>query len=358
VTTAYINQIATGVPPYEVHGAFVGYALSLFDKNTRSKLLLQRMIERSGIESRYSCLAPAPDCPNGSALDTDSLYIRGRPPDTAARMRVFETRAPELAADTVNKLELGHDRAHVTHLLITSCTGLSAPGIDIEIIARCGLPSSVERTILGFMGCYAAINALRLARHIVRSDPKARVLIVNVELCTLHLQETTNIPQLLCFLLFSDGCAASLVTSEPSGISLESFKAMLLPDTRELMAWNIGRSGFDMILSGQVPSTICEALRARSNDILGSGPDASIDMWAVHAGGRTVLDAVERGLNLSPTALSVSREILRRFGNMSSATVMFVLKELMHSAVKGANGYAISFGPGLVAETMSFRMAS
>jgi predicted naringenin-chalcone synthase len=196
------------------------------------------------------------------------------------------------------------------------------------------------------MGCYAAINALRLARHIVRSDPEARVLIVNVELCTLHLQETTDIPQLLCFLLFSDGCAASLVTSEPAGIALESFKAMLLPDTHELMAWNIGSFGFDMILSGQVPSTIADALRARSNEILGSGPDTSIDIWAVHAGGRTVLDAVERGLNLTPKALSPSREVLRRYGNMSSATVMFVLSELMRSAAKGANGLRNLVWPG------------
>lgn len=355
---AYINRIATEVPPHDVHAAFVSYALSLFEKDARSSRLLQRMIERSGIEHRYSVLAPAPDCPRGFSLDTDSFYIRGQPPDTAARMRLFEARAPELAAQAIEKLALGADRDRISHLLITCCTGFSAPGLDIEVIRRCRLPATAERTIIGFMGCYAAINALKLARHIVRSDPDARVLILNLELCTLHLQETIDIPQLLCFLLFSDGCAASLVSAEPRGIALERFKGVLLPDTHDLMRWNIGNSGFDMVLSGQVPSAIHDALRASSNEIFGTAPEPAIDLWAVHAGGRTILDAVEQALGLGPAALSASREVLCRYGNMSSATVMFVLKKLMRSAANGTAGCAMSFGPGLVAETMLFRIAA
>jgi predicted naringenin-chalcone synthase len=271
-------------------------------------------------------------------------------------MRAYERHAPELAVQAIEKLNLGADRDRITHLLVTSCTGLSAPGLDIEVIGRCRLPSSVERTIIGFMGCYAAINALRLARHIVRSEPKARVLMLNLELCTLHFQETRDIPQLLCFLQFADGCAASLVTAEPRGIALNSFKAMLLPDTRELMLWNIGDTGFDMVLSGQVPAAIHDAVRASSNELLAAAPAGPIDLWAVHAGGRSILDAVERALKLAPSALAASREVLRRYGNMSSATVMFVLAELMRSAARGAQGCAMSFGPGLVAETMLFSM--
>ena len=341
-----------------MHDMFVRYARSLFEFDERRFALLQRMAEKSGIEHRYSCLKPASNWQTGPVLDTDSFYVRGNFPETAARMRLFEARAPELATDTVERLNLGSDRDRITHLLITSCTGLSAPGIDLEVIERCRLQTSVERTMIGFMGCYAAINALKLARHIVRSEPNARVLVLNLELCTLHFQETTNLAQVLCFLLFSDGCAACLVTAEPHGIVLDSFRAMLLPDTRDLMSWNIRDFGFDMVLSGQVPGALHDALRANSDEILAGVSTGSIDLWAVHPGGRSILDAIERALDLDPKDLAASREVLRRYGNMSSATVMFVLDALMRTAVRGASGCAMSFGPGLIAETMHFRMAA
>ncbi len=355
MTTAYVNRIATAVPPHDVHEAYSRYALSLFAKDKRTALVLRRMIDRSGIEHRYSCLAPTPRYDLGEAMDAESLYVLGRPATTGARMRAFERHAPELAAQAIEKLNLGADRDRITHLLVTSCTGLSAPGLDIDVIERCRLPATVERTTIGFMGCYAAISALKVARHIVRSEPEARVLVLNLELCTLHFQETREIPQLLCFLQFADGCAASLVSAEPRGIALNSFKAMLLPDTRELMSWNIGDTGFDMVLSGQVPTAIHDAVRASSNELLAAAPGGPVDLWAVHAGGRSILDAVERALKLAPSALAASREVLRRYGNMSSATVMFVLEELLRSAARG-HGCAMSFGPGLVAETMLFCM--
>jgi predicted naringenin-chalcone synthase len=270
-------------------------------------------------------------------------------------MRIFEARAPELAIGAIERLRIDGERDRITHLVISCCTGFSAPGLDLDIVERCGLRSSTERTLVGFMGCSAAINALKLARHIVRSEPGARVLVLNLELCTLHFQQTMNLAQMLCFLLFADGCAACLVTAEPKGIALESFRSLLIPDSRELMTWNIRDFGFDMVLSGKVPRAIHDALRTAADEILGGAPVSSVDLWAVHPGGHTILDAVERALNLPPTALSRSREVLRRYGNMSSATVMFVLREMMRTAAAGAQGCAMSFGPGLIAETMLFR---
>ena len=164
------------------------------------------------------------------------------------------------------------ERDRITHLVVTCCTGFSAPGLDLELVERCGLPSSTERTIVGFMGCSAAINELKLARHIVRSEPKARVLVLNLELCSLHFQETLKVAQMLCFLLFADGCAASVVTAEPSGVALDSFRADIVPDSRELMGWYIGDLGFDMILSGQVPRALRAALRGGVKEILGDTP--------------------------------------------------------------------------------------
>jgi predicted naringenin-chalcone synthase len=353
---AYINRVATAVPAYEVHDTFRTFALSRFADDRRRGAIFKRMAALSGIERRYSVLAPDGTGAN-DAINAHQFYRAGAYPDTAARMRAFEQYSPALAQATVDKLELGDERDRITHLLITCCTGFSAPGLDFEIIQRCKLPTSVERTMIGFMGCYAAINALKLARHIVRSEPESRVLVLNLELCTLHLQDTKEIEQMLSFLLFGDGCAAALVTAEPFGIALDRFRAVVVPDSGDLITWNIGGFGFDMVLSGQVPSTIHDALRSSAGEILDGADIRAIDLWAVHPGGRTVLDAVERAFALAPEALAASRDILRRYGNMSSSTVMFVLESMLRRAVNGARGCAMAFGPGLTAETMLFRTA-
>ena len=208
--------------------------------------------------------------------------------------------------------------------------------------------------MVGFMGCYAAINALKLARHIVRSDPKACVLMVNLELCTLHFQETQDLEQVLSFLVFADGAAASLITAREQGFALDSFKAVMVPETRDLITWKIRGLGFDMLLSGQVPTELGRALHECELMTERDGADG-IDLWAVHPGGRSILDAVEKGLELPADALAASREVLSSFGNMSSATVMFVLERMMQQTRSGQRGCAMSFGPGLTAETMRFR---
>jgi predicted naringenin-chalcone synthase len=356
LTTAYINRVATAVPPYDIHDAFRRFAQSLFT-DRRNAILFRRMADKADIEHRYSSLAPS-NRPEGDSVDAQRFYVRGDFPDTATRMRRFEQDAPTLAQSAVERLRLDGERDRITHLLMTCCTGFSAPGLDLEVVERCRLPSAVERTMIGFMGCYAAINALKLARHIVRSEPSARVLIVNVELCTLHLKETTDIEQVLSFLLFGDGCAACLVSVDPIGTALDSFRAVLVPGTRELITWNIREYGFEMVLSGQVPATIQSALHDHMGEILDGAAAGAIDLWAVHPGGRTVLDAVEQAFGLAPSALMVSREVLRRYGNMSSATVMFVIEKLMRSNVPGRKGCAMSFGPGLIAETMLFHTAA
>jgi predicted naringenin-chalcone synthase len=349
MTTAHINRISTAVPPHDVHAAFVEHAASVFADRTQAALF-RRMARKSGIEHRYSCLPPSELGEAGA----DTFYRRGQPTSTAERMRRFELHAPRLAEKAVRSLLRHEDASRVTHLVITCCTGFSAPGLDIELIRRCGLSPSIERTIVGFMGCYAAMNALKLARHIVRSEPRARVLVLNLELCTLHLQESQSLEQMLCFLQFGDGCAASLVSAEPRGIALNRFASVMVPGTQDLITWHVRDCGFEMILSGKVPAVIQTALRANAAEILDGAPAPATDLWAVHPGGRSVLDAVERAFDLAPAALDVSRDVLRRYGNMSSATVMFVLQRMLEQANRAANGCAMAFGPGLVAETLLF----
>ena len=211
--------------------------------------------------------------------------------------------------------------------------------------------------MIGFMGCYAAINALKAARHIVRSEPQAKVLVLSLELCTLHMQETDDIEQLLSFLLFADGCSASLISAEETGLGLDNFLAVGIPETNDLITWKIRELGFDMHLSGKVPGELARAMKEIGSTITRGKDPLSIDLWAVHPGGRTILDSVEKGFGLPAEALASSRDVLARFGNMSSATVMFVLQRIMQLAQSGQQGCAMSFGPGVTAETMLFHAA-
>lgn len=356
MTTAYIQRIATAVPPHDVHHAFVTFAESMLPEGT-VRSLFRRMVRMSAIEHRYSFLEPIGDG-NSYWRDAEDLYVVGNFPTTRRRMQAFERFAPKLAGCALNKLALtGAERRAITHVIVTCCTGLYAPGLDIDVVNHLGLNPSVERTMIGFMGCYAAINALKSAHHIIRSEPDANVLLLNLELCTLHLKETQDLEQMLSFLLFADGCAACLVSGEPEGLAIDSFLALNIPETNELITWRIGEMGFDMQLSGKVPAEIKRNLPESSARMLrGREPD-SIDLWAVHPGGRTILDSVEQGLELRPDALAHSRDILARFGNMSSATVMFVLEQILKKAQRGQAGCAMSFGPGITAETMLFHAA-
>lgn len=355
----HINRIGTAVPAHDIHAPFVAFARTLL-RDLRSRLVFDRMADRSGIEHRFSFLAPGRL--EAGEVDAGGFYRRGRFPTTAARMALYEPAALALASQAVADLGIAAERDRITHLIVASCTGFTAPGLDLQLAERLGLRRDVARTLIGFMGCSAAVPALRAAHDAVRAQPGARALVVNLELSTLHLQETQDIETVLSFLLFADGAAAALVTGEPHGIALGDFRAAVIPDSADHITWRIGDQGFDMHLSGKVPGRIAAALRddlARGDPggiLRGEGTQA-IDLWAVHAGGRTVLDAVEAGLRLDKPALADSREVLRAHGNMSSATVMFVLRRLLRQGAAGARGLAMAFGPGMVAETFRFRLA-
>lgn len=356
MTTAHINRIETSVPPHDVHRPFIDFAEGMLPEGA-SRSLFRRMVRMAAIDHRYSFLQPI-ETETGKWRDAEGLYAMGEFPNTARRMQAFEKFAPQLAACALNKLTLTpEERKSVTHVIVTSCTGLYAPGLDFDVVNHLGLNASVERTMIGFMGCYAAINALKAAHHIVRSEPDSVVLILCLELCTLHMQQTENLEQILSFLLFADGCAACLVSGRPAGLAIDSFLALRIPDTSDLITWKIREMGFDMFLSGQVPSTIARAMQDVGREITRGENPTDIPLWAVHPGGRTVLDAVEKGLRLAPDALCHSREVLGQFGNMSSATVMFVLQRMMRGAQAGQRGCAMSFGPGVTAETMLFHAA-
>ena len=346
VSVPRITAIGTAVPSCDVHARYTDWALAQLE-GKREAAVFSRMQSRGGIAHRYSVLTGV-----DAAMDFGSFYMSDDgSPGTAARMARYAEAAPQLALDAVAKLP---SLDGVTHLVIASCTGFMAPGLDQVIARKLGLASDVERVSIGFMGCYAGVTLLRTAAHIVRSQPQATVLAVSVELCTLHLQETDNLEKLLAMGQFADGAAAALVSASGDGLALGEGLSATLEDSDELITWHVGDTGFAMHLSGAVPGRLAEAMDSTDLQevIMGDGLPAN---WAVHPGGKSILDAVERGLDLAPDALDASRGVLNDFGNMSSATVIFVLERLMRQQPE--SGVALAFGPGLAMEGLRFAWA-
>jgi predicted naringenin-chalcone synthase len=348
--------MGTAVPPHDGHGAFIHWAQAQLH-NAGEARLFARMAERSGIAHRWSVIDPAEGA--GAHGSLGAFYGTDAQIGTAARMAVYAQAAPALALDAIAALAAKTDLAGITHLVVASCTGFVAPGIDQIIARRLGLASSVERLLVGYMGCYAAVAALRSAFHIVRSMPQARVLVVTVELSSLHLQPGGTLESLLAQLQFGDGAAAALVTGDrgAGGLRLSKPFAHAVPDSETLIEWRIGDTGFAMTLSGEVPRRIA-ALLASEAGRTALLPLAVQDIagWAVHAGGRSILDAVEHGLGLPPEALADSRAVLHDFGNMSSATLMFVLARKL-AAPRPGKAIALAFGPGLACEGLCYEAA-
>ena len=351
----YLNAIGTAVPGHDIHKAFIGWAAAQLP-DVRKRRLFDRMAGRAAINHRWSVLPKGDE--GGSPVDAGGFYAQAIPPGTSARMAIYAAKAPELGLAAIEQLATQLPINDITHLVVASCTGFVAPGIDQIIARRLGLPPSIERLLIGFMGCYAAVAALRTARHIVRSEPEARVLVLCIELSTLHLQETAEIEPLLAMLQFGDGAAAGLVTATPGGFELGTPFATTLPDSHDLIRWDITDQGFAMHLSGEVPARIAAGLVDPdfAHAATGGRAPSEIDGWAVHAGGRSILDAVEHALQIPPAALLASRKVLADYGNMSSATLMFALANLLSGPAVG-DGVALAFGPGLAAEGFGFRSA-
>lgn len=356
---AYLNAIGTAVPAHDVHAPYLEIAPYFLTSETDRKSFA-KMARRAGITHRYSTLEPADPSRWTDRYDAEGFYRPGAFPSTGARMKRYSREAPALVDRAIADLagQAGPDWAEgLTHLVICTCTGFSAPGIDHHMVNAHNVPSTVERTLIGFMGCNAAINGYKTARHIVTADPTAKVLVLNVELCGLHFQENAPLQTALMFMLFADGAAAALVSAEPTGFELEAFRSDMLPDSEGHITWDIGDNGFDMWLSGRVPRTIFKNLPGHFETLAADAGGRDIDLWAIHPGGRTIIDAVEAALELSAEDVAYSRGVLNDFGNMSSATLPFVLSRMLAEPRSGRTGVAIGFGPGVSVESMVFSEA-
>lgn len=344
----YINKIETSVPLYECQNSYKKFIPHIFEERTAKKI--SRIIESCEIDCRYSVLENIAD---GKKEDNTAFYQPDKFPKIGARMEAYRKHALPLSLSAINNLNLTeNEKLSITHLIVHSCTGYYAPGLDIEIIQELGLSTSINRTLIGHMGCYAAFPAMKLAKDIVLANKNAVVLMVGVELCTLHFSsaDKANMDQIISSMIFADGASALIISEKNIGIKIDDFYSTLIPSSKELMKWQIRDDAFAMVLDSSIPLLIGNTLKDKAI-ISKFGND--VDFWCIHPGGKTILDQIEDSLALSPDSLNHSRAILRNYGNMSSVTVLFVLKRFLDKGQKGA-GVAMGFGPGLVLESMKF----
>lgn len=358
---AYIHHIETLVPRHGYAQNFIGEKMAAYLGDPAHARITRHVFRRSGIERRYSVL---PDFAPGAVprLYRDDPEGRLVEPTTGERNRIFIEEANQLSVEVARRALQASDRfapADITHVVTVSCTGFYNPGPDFRIVNELGLSPATERYHLGFMGCYAAFPALRMAQQFCLAQPEAVVLVVCLELCTLHLQVHPTSDSILANAIFADGVAAAIVSARPpSGrrpvLAIDQFMTALLPEAGREMAWEIGDHGFNLVLSSYVPDIIGANVGPIVEDLLGGRRCArgDVDLWAVHPGGKAILDKVESFLELRPEQLADSRAVLRDYGNMSSATVLFVLRRMLQGDVgRKQNICAMAFGPGLVVET-------
>lgn len=326
----------------------------LDDEETRK---LKFVYKHSGVACRYSVLPDfsLPAC--NRKFFGDSKEVNPFP-TLEQRMACFEQHAPRLATQAVDDCLQGRPASTITHLITVSCTGLSAPGLDIHLIETLGLPANTWRTSVNFMGCYAAMHALKIADTICKSNCNAMVLVACVELCTIHFQEEYVCDNMSSAILFADGAAAALLSGSTADNGLEmvhAYSSLSFNGKRE-MAWRLSSAGFQLKLSGYIPHLIEADFGAFVREVLLSAGLVFSDIthWGIHPGGKKILDAVGKSLHLSTDQLQHSYDILRNFGNMSSCTILFVLKRIQ-SSINGkppSKIFSAAFGPGLTLEAL------
>jgi predicted naringenin-chalcone synthase len=352
-----IISIGTAVPSFcHQQMDILAFMQTVYAATEADKRKMRFLYKQSGINQRFSVIS---DYSKG--INEWKFYPQGENlepfPSLEQRMAIYCKQAPLLSVDAIRDC-LGHTHhpKTITHLITVSCTGLSAPGLDLQVMELMDLDKSIVRTSINFMGCYAAIHALKMANAICLADEQSKVLIVCTELCTLHFQRDATTDNLTSSLLFGDGSAAVLVTAfGEGGLYLDNFYSEVIPKGKRDMAWEISSSGFQMTLSGYVPDLIEEDFKSILDRALNRQNISiqEVSDWCIHPGGKKILEAVSKSLGIRNEQLNASYEVLHDYGNISSASILFVLKKILQKKKKLTKLVGAAFGPGLTVETFS-----
>lgn len=345
--TPVLHAIGTATPRFDLGQARAAEIASglmrLSDKRQRS---LAALYAQTGVRTRQTAIAE-----DGRSTFFEDMGDDG--PSTGDRMLRYRNVAPALAEEACGDAlrRSGVDAARVTHLVTVSCTGFHAPGVDIELIHRLGMSSSVQRTMIGYMGCHGAINGLRVAAALAASEPAAVVLLCCVEVCSVHFQYRPVDGAVTANALFGDGAAACVISGEGAGPRLRAFGSNVFPGSLDEMGWRLGDNGFVMSLSARVPGVLRDGVAAWVDAWLtevGTSRE-EVGSWAIHPGGPRIVDAVREALGLSTEQVADALGVLASHGNMSSPTILFIIRRMLGRGVP-LPMVALAFGPGLAGE--------
>lgn len=357
-----IISIATGVPlnKHKQTDLF-SYADEVYNNSADDTRKLGFLYRQSGIEFRHSVLADFTE-PEETRTFFSADKEENEVPSIGDRMDIYNRYAADLSVKTIEKCIAGiiHSK-EITHLITVSCTGMSAPGLDLQVMEMMDLPNTIVRTSVNFMGCYAAIHAMKIADAFCNSSKNANVVVVCTEFCTLHFQKEISVDNMTSSLLFADGCAAILMqgTHAGKGLKLENFYSDVIFKGKNDMSWQLSPNGFLMTLSGYIPELIKADFEELVATALQKTNRKQIDVtdWCIHPGGKKILQSIAQSLRLEKENFAASYEILNDYGNMSSPTILFVLKKIMDEIIENGRENAVvfgaAFGPGLTMETFT-----
>lgn len=342
MTAPTILSLATAVPEYQ-HGQLEIHDQWLYPYiNSRRARAVYAAAE---IDTRYSVM------PNADFLATD--------PGTQARNDLYLQAARPLGAAVIQRAlaEAALTPADIDHFLVVSCTGLDTPGLDVILAGDLQMRPDLRRSALVSMGCFAGITALDRAMLELVARPQSRVLILAVELCTLHFQHGGKLDDLVGGAIFGDGLAAAVIgPGSPEAVQPRLLETMTYSDydAQDLMGFHLSDKGFQIRLASRVPKVLREVVPDLVATFLQRAGLKLTDIrfWGLHPGGAKIIDYVGEALELEPAELRFARQVLRRYGNMSSATIYFVLDEIIREGRPQAGDYALllAFGPGLTIE--------
>lgn len=361
-----ITGIGKAVPKYRQNQwKIYDLITKRFGLHRAQERILKTVYREAGVEYRHSVLE------DFVKVDEDLSFFPNRSsekfPSTETRMKVYKENALGLALEAVEdcfSTLKGFKKEEITHLITVSCTGMSAPGLDIKLVERLGLLKSTQRTTINFMGCYGLFNGMKVAHAICKGDRDAKVLVVSVEICTIHFQKNFSLDNLISSTIFSDGAGAVLIENDirqKKGFSFSDFYCDIIPQSEREMTWEIGDQGFDIRLSSYVPHLIERGIGGFVDKLLSRKLFAlkDIDYFAIHPGAKKILEGCEEALKIKKEDNRFSYDVLREYGNMSSATIAFVLKglwEVVGEKDHGKNIFSCAFGPGLTLESMILKI--
>lgn len=350
-----IISIATQVPKYAyAQTEIMTYMQGLYPQDKEINRKLKVLYGRSRIEQRHSVLS------DFRVKDPNPrLFLNEETPGLSQRLAIYQEEAIQLATLAASEAMSGKCvPGEITNIIAVSCTGLFAPGLEFQLIKSLGLSNTVERHPINFVGCYASVPALHLANLICQSNPKAKVLLVSVELCTLHMQAETDRDTLTANAIFSDGCAACLIFGAEAdgpvhGLELGQHVSEVHPKGETDMTWIPAEKGFLMRLSSYIPLIIQDEIRDYVLRAVAQMELTKDDIqWAFHPGGAQIIDKIQQALELPPEDVALSEKVLREHGNMSSSTVLYMLKAILEKPGDRSHVFCSAFGPGLTFESI------